>query len=63
MSGKKYKVDLLWLPMIFIIPLLINWVLVLFEFDVGYWNCFWLNLFVRWIISPPEWEETYTDQS
>ena len=53
-TEKEFKVDLLWIPNLFILPLLIWWVLLFFAFTPSYWDCFLLNLFVRLIISPPE---------
>lgn len=54
MNEKELKIDIMWIPILFIIPMLIFGVLGMFGFSVDYWTCFWLYVTIRLILDPPE---------
>ena len=54
MALDKYKIQLLWLPNLLLIPLMIMWCLYTFGVNIDYWTAFWLNAFIRYIIDPYE---------
>ena len=54
MTLNKYKIQLLWLPNLFLIPLMIMFCLGIFGVNIDYWIAFWLNVFARYVFDPGE---------